>query len=874
MATEGMNAIYASQNITVKYAVRDAKNRFGNAAMCAVELGQNAFDSKPSHGYIGSDDNIISNAIAFTSNDYDIGQVAYGSNAAYLSSGSIYPDYTRVYASNGYEAMALADIVYTTFGWSRVVLIYTTNQYGTYAAQLWNTRARVLGITTIGEVVVTPGQATTELSQSILLANVKRLAALDARIWVLLCDDIPAVQNFWRLAQPILSIDTYFLGTSDISKPALFKGTGLPYDFINTTNLGYIGLQNADKDWKLFPRGQKFLARMKALTPTARFNAQGGISWCSDAKDNTERAYLYKVNLTSGGTACMGDDYSQYTTASLNRFAGFIYDAVRALTDAIVGYCKAEFGKPDGSFDIPDVISGAALTSYMVLKVGFPGVTGAVNFSVGVAGVPDYGWGDRALGIRYAVVNYNGTNGNWSGMVHNRIGTFTPERGFESCLGDPQLQGAMTGGCSPVIWNPAPGMNFKPSDRPDPVDQLMPPALKGYLTALTVLSFLATFVIVGLLLFYRKKRLLKASQLPMMWLVVCSLLYGCVRIALSTLDIATTGACVARYWLGHLAYTGIPALLAKTLRVHLIVNAKSMKKVKITTWQVVTFTAMLDAVLVVIMVFLTPLNRLSVHSYFTVEVNGRHTNFYACESNNWKLDFILYAYEMVLLLSAFKLCYDTRKVPDAVNEAPQIAKVIFTLSLVVAAAFSIIYILPLEPHITEVVIGTAFFLGVLAVQWYYFAPKLRLLLSGADLNHQFQIVNNSKPKDNGDGKVAVMDIQDEDDERDHIIQLFIPKMPKTLEDTRLLVEALQARQMILAQRATNGSNSGGSGSGGGFGSSSIGGSHVHSAQPSIADPLTRLGSTIQGGSFAETGHDLSNTERLALEMRRSSTYTA
>ena len=48
-------------------------------------------------------------------------------------------------------------------------------------------------------------------------------------------------------------------------------------------------------------------------------------------------------------------------------------------------------------------------------------------------------------------------------------------------------------------------------------------------------------------------------------------------------------------------------MLAKTLRVHLVVNSK-MKKMKIKTNQVVAFTAVLISVMVVLLVFLTPLN--------------------------------------------------------------------------------------------------------------------------------------------------------------------------------------------------------------------------------------------------------------------------
>ena len=45
-----------------------------------------------------------------------------------------------------------------------------------------------------------------------LYQRVQALAPLDARIWVLLTDDIAGVHNFWKVASPILSINTYFMG--------------------------------------------------------------------------------------------------------------------------------------------------------------------------------------------------------------------------------------------------------------------------------------------------------------------------------------------------------------------------------------------------------------------------------------------------------------------------------------------------------------------------------------------------------------------------------------------------------------------------------------------------------------------------------------
>ena len=70
----------------------------------------------------------------------------------------------RNFASNGYEALAMADMLYKSFHWQRFVVCYTTNMYGTYALQLWNTRAAALGLQTIATVPITVGVAVTNFT--------------------------------------------------------------------------------------------------------------------------------------------------------------------------------------------------------------------------------------------------------------------------------------------------------------------------------------------------------------------------------------------------------------------------------------------------------------------------------------------------------------------------------------------------------------------------------------------------------------------------------------------------------------------------------------------------------------------------------------
>lgn len=110
---------------------------------------------------------------------------------------------------------------------------------------------------------------------------------VDGRIWIILSDDIPAVQNFFRIAQNILSSNTYILGNSVISTPALFDNIGLSTTFMNVILGGYIGLQHADQDWKVTPAGMDFIKRFQNHNRTMKTNTAGQVTWCSKAMDDT-----------------------------------------------------------------------------------------------------------------------------------------------------------------------------------------------------------------------------------------------------------------------------------------------------------------------------------------------------------------------------------------------------------------------------------------------------------------------------------------------------------------------------------------------------------------------------------------------------------
>ena len=72
-----------------------------------------------------------------------------------------------------------------------------------------------------------------------------------------------------------------------------------------------------------------------------------------------------------------------------------------------------------------------------------------------------------------------------------------------------------------------------------------------------------------------------------------------------------------------------------------------------------------------------------------------------------------------------------------------------TIIFVSIAGLPIIMALPLDPYLKDLVVGFCFFIGLCVSSGFYFGPKVYLLLNGADLNAQFQLVmkKNSKRMD-------------------------------------------------------------------------------------------------------------------------------
>ena len=92
------------------------------------------------------------------------------------------------------------------------------------------------------------------------------------------------------------------------------------------------------------------------------------------------------------------------------------------------------------------------------------------------------------------------------------------------------------------------------------------------------------------------------------------------------------------------------------------------------------------------------------------------------------------------MLYATYLSYRTKDAPDAVNESKSFASAVFLIFFVCVAGLPIVLSLPVDPYLSQLIIGLCFFCATMGACGFYFGQKMIYLLQGADLNAQFRIV--------------------------------------------------------------------------------------------------------------------------------------
>ena len=111
---------------------------------------------------------------------------------------------------------------------------------------------------------------------------------------------------------------------------------------------------------------------------------------------------------------------------------------------------------------------------------------------------------------------------------------------------------------------------------------------------------------------------------------------------------------------------------AKTLRIFIIIKS-GLRRIKVTAAQVLSFTGFWYASLIIYLIFNTVFAPALVLDSISVAINGQATRSLSCTTSKPALQTVLYIWEGLFLGGSALLCYATKDVPDAINEAKVIA---------------------------------------------------------------------------------------------------------------------------------------------------------------------------------------------------------
>ena len=333
----------------------------------------------------------------------------------------------------------------------------------------------------------------------------------------------------------------------------------MPVGTVTTYMKGILGFAPAS-DYST-PQGQKFL---KSYIKTNITTADPITGICNNETDDSGE-YLYKSILDPAHPTtytCSGFNSSAYNAdgSNLDIYIPYAYDATLAIAMAIhvVLYNQKKS------------LTGKAIYAALINNVSFSGISGAVNFSRALTtDSTRYAEGDRRTGVRYNILNFNSAvydsdPQGASGFVS--VGHWTKESG-----------NVIT---APIMYSTAD--NSPPSDIPPLINQTITVFFIIILQTLGTLLFITITFVAGILIAFRKTRLLKAIQLRMQAMIIIGGLLGSARVITGFLPVSDIN-CSLNVWLGHLAFWFIfcPMML-KTWRVHKIVNNKTLKRVKVT----------------------------------------------------------------------------------------------------------------------------------------------------------------------------------------------------------------------------------------------------------------------------------------------------
>jgi ABC-type branched-subunit amino acid transport system substrate-binding protein len=440
----------------------------------------------------------------------------------------------------------------------------------------------------------------------------------------------------------------------------------------------------------------------------------GGSVVCSNKTDGDGDHYLYQAT-NNGVTTCAGLDFSTYDRAgfTLKPYTALTYDATMVMVRAV------DFAIKNG-LDYKDALT---LQNIIVENVTFDGASGPVSF---FKGTPQYGYdrrGNRASGLEFVITNFNAmlyeagsskfmaTVGSFDAVMHTIVICATD---FVTCF--PPIFRGETGGS---IYAP-------PLASPLPIYMQMSSSFLGIFNFLALFLIFLVAVYGGFTVWFRHQKVIKASQPILLWCILLGGLVAAARIYVGGLD-KDEELCKAEFWLGHLAFViMIGSLFVKSYRVHCIVNTTKLRRVTFNSTDAFKLLTVIVAATVVYLIVANEIGQ-PVLRHLSETKSNQETIWKSCALVYPQFQTTLFALEFVLMIIAFRTCWEIRNVPDIVNESKQISTAMSAIVMVSILIMPLVYVLGLPPFTCELIASLGFGFGAIVTLILLFSPKLVLV---------------------------------------------------------------------------------------------------------------------------------------------------
>ena len=136
------------------FAIKYTDGVYINAIKDALVLTEEAFNGTGIQACIGAALDVDSEAVAQIFNAYSLNQVSYASTASTLSYATTYPGFFRTCTSEAAQSIAIADMIYKTFGWRKISLFYTSDSYGSDGGYVFQSEAANLGLSILSNSII------------------------------------------------------------------------------------------------------------------------------------------------------------------------------------------------------------------------------------------------------------------------------------------------------------------------------------------------------------------------------------------------------------------------------------------------------------------------------------------------------------------------------------------------------------------------------------------------------------------------------------------------------------------------------------------------------------------------------------------------